>query len=244
VPFNGSSENLLLATLPAADFAILHGHFRGAVLSSQTVLYEPGDRVTHAYFPYTGAVSLVVRLNDTRMIETATVGKDGMLGGFPALDGQSALSRAVVQIEGGAWTIDMEQLRQIAKQREAIQSMLLRHERALFIQTQQVAACNASHTLEARLCRWLLRARDACGKRTISTTQEAIAELLGVKRTSVSLIAHGMQQAGLIRNRRGQIELLNVDALHDNACECYAVVATQYRFQSGHETLHNEAKIA
>jgi CRP-like cAMP-binding protein len=200
------------------------------------VLYEAGSLATRAYFPYAGAISLVVHLKDARMIEVATIGKDGMLGGFSALDGQPARSKAVVQIEGGAWVMDLEELRQLAKQREAIQSMLLRHERALFIQAQQIAACNASHTLEARLCRWLLRARDACGKRTISTTQEAIAELLGVKRTSVSLIAHGMQQAGLIRNRRGQIELLNIEALHDNACECYATVAEHYRFHEHQET--------
>jgi CRP-like cAMP-binding protein len=162
------------------------------------------------------------------MIETAMIGRDGMIGGFAALDGQPASNRAVVQIESAAWVMDMEQLRLLAKQHEPIRSMLLRHERALFLQTQQIAACNASHTLEARLCRWLLRARDACGKRTISITQEMIAELLGVKRTSLSLIAHAMQQAGLIRNRRGQIEILNPDGLKQAACECYGHASAHY----------------
>ncbi len=216
-----SPQNELLAALPGADFDLLRRYLRGTVLSSQAVLYETGETITKAYFPYTAAISLVVGLSGGQMIETAMIGRDGMLGGFAALDGEGSPSRAVVQIEGAAWVMELEQLRQIARQSEAIQSMLLRHERALLVQTQQVAACNATHSLDERLCRWLLRAHDACGKMTISTTQQSIAEMLGVKRTSVSLIAHGMQQAGLIRNRRGQIEILNLEGLRESACECY-----------------------
>jgi CRP-like cAMP-binding protein len=224
----GYPENQLLCSLPAAEHELLRGYIRGVVLAPQTIICEAGDPVAKAYFPYTGAVSLVVVFRGGQMIETAMVGRDGMIGGFSALDGQPASNRAVVQIESAAWAIDAEQLRLLAKQHEPIRSMLLRHERALFLQTQQIAACNASHTLEARLCRWLLRARDACGKRTISITQEMIAELLGVKRTSLSLIAHALQQEGLIRNRRGQIEILNPDGLKEVACECYAQASAHY----------------
>ena len=133
-----------------------------------------------------------------------------------------------LSLEGAASVIDSEVLRQIAKTNETIQSMLFRHERVLFAQTQQVAACSASHTLEARLCRWFLRASDACGKTTLSTTQESIAEILGVRRTSICLVAHTMQQAGLIRTRRGQIEILDVEGLRENACGCYATTAMHY----------------
>jgi CRP-like cAMP-binding protein len=198
------------------------------LLTSQSIVYEPGDLLTKVYFPETGAISLVVVFSNGHTIETAMVGRDGMLGGHSALDAQRVSHRAVVQTEGRASVVDLEILRLIARQHDAIQSMLFRHERALFAQTQQVAACNASHSLESRLCRWLLRASDACGKRTLSTTQECIAEMLGVKRTSVSLIAHTMQEAGLIRNRRGHLDLINLDRLRECACECYAATARHY----------------
>jgi CRP-like cAMP-binding protein len=188
-----------------------------------------GDAITRAYFPYTGAVSLVVVLSSGQMIETAMVGRDGMVGGSAAFDAQpAASSRAIVQLQGAAWVIDAELLRQMASARPDVQTLLLRHERVLFAQTQQISACNASHSLEARLCRWLLRASDACGKTTLATTQESIAEILGVRRTSICLVAHHLQQAGHIRTRRGQIELLDLAALRQGACECYARTAMQY----------------
>jgi CRP-like cAMP-binding protein len=221
-------ENLLLCSLGEPALDVLRRHVRRVLLTSRSIIYEPGDLLTKAYFPENGAISLVVTFANGHNIETAMVGRDGMLGGLSALDAQRASHRAVVQTEGFASVIDLEILRQIARQHEAVRSMLFRHEWALFAQTQQLAACNASHGLEARLCRWLLRASDACGKRTLSTTQECIAELLGVKRTSVSLIAHAMQQAGLIRNRRSHVELINLNGLRERACECYAATARYY----------------
>jgi len=203
-------------------------HLRRVLLTSHSILYEPDDLLTKAYFPETGAVSLVVVFSNGHTIETAMVGRDGMLGGLSALDAQRVSHRAIVQTGGAASVIDLEILRRMARQYDAIQSMLFRHERALFAQTQQVAACNASHSLESRLCRWLLRASDACGGRTLSTTQECIAQMLGVKRTSVSLIAHAMQGAGLIRNRRGHLDLINLNGLRECACECYAATARHY----------------
>jgi len=222
------AENRLLSSLPAEDLKLMRRHLRNAVLASQSILFETDDHIGKAYFPHRGAISLVTVLASGQMVENATIGRDGMLGGFAALDGQPATCRAIVHIEGTASTIDMESLRQIARARNAVEAMLLRHERALLAQTQQVAACNASHALEARLCRWLLRARDACGGTTLSSTQEAIAEMLSVRRTSISLVAHTLQQAGLIRTRRGHIEILNEQALRDSACECYVATAARH----------------
>jgi CRP-like cAMP-binding protein len=228
MPVGSSSENLLLRSLRGQALDLVRRHTRRVLLTSQSAVYEPGDLLTKAYFPETGAISLVVVFSTGHAIETAMVGRDGMLGGLSALDAQHVSDRAVVQTEGAASVIDLEILRQIARQYDSVQSMLLRHQRALLAQTQQLAACNASHGLESRLCRWLLRASDACGRRTLSTTQECIAEMLGVKRTSVSLIAHTMQQAGLIRNRRGHLELINLNGLRERACECYAATARHY----------------
>jgi CRP-like cAMP-binding protein len=221
-------ENLLLRSLQEPALEAVRRQLRRVPLTSQSTIYEPGDLLAKAYFPDAGAISLVVVLASGHTIEAAMVGRDGMLGGLPALEAQRVSHRAVIQIEGAASVLDLDILRQIARQHETVRSMLFRHEWAVFAQTQQLAACNASHNLESRLCRWLLRASDACGKRTLSTTQECIAELLGVKRTSVSLVAHTMQRAGLLRNRRSHVELINLNGLRERACECYAATARHY----------------
>jgi len=192
------------------------------------MLCEAGDSLAKVFFPHRGAISLVTVLKGGQMVQTAMVGREGMMGGFAALNDGSAVSRAIVQIEGIASTLEVEVLRHIANRREAVHTMLLRHERGLYAETQQVAACNASHALDARFCRWLLRASDACADNIVSTTQESIADMLGVRRTSISLVAHTMQQRGLIRTRRGHVELLNIGAIRDSACECYAATAAHY----------------
>ncbi|MEA2990918.1 MAG: hypothetical protein QOG83_3629 [Alphaproteobacteria bacterium] len=224
---------------------MLRRHLRSTVLSLQSILFEAGDTIAKAYFPYSGAVSLAVVLSEGQMIETAIVGRHGVVGGSAALDAQPASCRAIVQLEGAAWAIDMELLRQIAKSHPAIRSLLNWHEWVLLAQTQQAVACNASHALEARLCCWLLRASDACGKTILSTTQDSVAEILGVRRTSISLVAHNMQQAGYIRTRRGQIEILNMEALRQGACECYGKTALHYdRLLSAAGPRLNEVQIA
>jgi CRP-like cAMP-binding protein len=223
-----SSENWLLSTLPPEDFELMRRNLRRSLLPARSVLFAAGDSPTRAYFPQQGAISLAVGLANGQMIETAMVGRHGMLGGFAALDLQPAACTAVVQIEGVAATIDIEFLRQLAETRKAIRFLLIRHEQALFAQTQQIAACNAQHSLEARFCRWLLWARDACGGTPLAVTQQSIAELLGVRRPSICLVARTMQQTDLIQTRRGHIDILNEKGLQQGACECYAQIATHY----------------
>jgi CRP-like cAMP-binding protein len=222
------SENHLICSLPESARERIGPYLRKVLLPSQSILYEPGDLLTKAYFPEAGAISLVVVFSTGGFAETAMAGRDGMLGGFSALHCQRVSHRAVVQIRGAASVIDLDIVRRIARQHEPVMSMLIQHENALHAQAQQIAACNASHSLEARLCRWLLRASDASGRRTLFTTQERIAEMLGVKRTSVSLVAHSMQQAGLIRNRRAHLELVDITMLREHACECYFATANHY----------------
>ena len=107
-------------------------------------------------------------------------------------------------------------------------SLLIRHEQTVYAQAQQSAACNAVHSVEARLARWLLRARGLAGVDTLNFTQEFLAEMLGVNRTSVSMVAHTLQQAGIITYRRGRIQITNVEALEEVACECHATIRDQY----------------
>jgi CRP-like cAMP-binding protein len=239
------SENLLFSMLPAEDYDLLRRHLRGTLLRSQAVLFDTGDNIEWAYFPHRGVVSLNIVLANGQMIETAIIGRDGVVGGHAALDPQPASVRAVVEIEGAATTIDIETLRQLAATRESIRSLLLRHEQMQLARTQQIAACNAVHSLEARFCRWLLAAHDMCGGAQLTVTQEKIAELLGVRRTSICLVAHTMQQTGLIRTRRGQIEILDEAALRAMACECYALIAGHAaRLRTPNQHAAHEVKIA
>src|SRR3954453_15650298 len=162
------------------------------------------------------------------------VGRDGVISATAALDGKLAVNRGVVQLAGEVLTCDSNKLKAAAKRSDTLMSMLLRHEQALFSQAQQSAACMANHVVEARLCRWLLRARDLAGGDTLEFTQEYLGEMLGVRRTSVTVVAHTLQQAGFIKYARGKITILNLEALHEGACECYETVRSHYEELLGH----------
>lgn len=220
--------NEWLASLPAGDFGRLRPHLKPFEMVQGDVLFDAGEPVNWVYFPHSGVVSLVVGLGDGRLVEAAMVGRDGVVGGSAALDGKVALNRGIVQIEGAASIVDAATFGKAAGQGAGFRAMLIRHEQALFAQAQQSAACNASHTVEARLARWLLRSRELSGSNTLGLTQEFVAQMLGVRRTSVSLVANGLQDAGLIRYRRGRIEITDLEGLRAASCECYSRVKTHY----------------
>jgi CRP-like cAMP-binding protein len=162
------------------------------------------------------------------MIETAMVGNDGVFNATAALDGKESLNKAVVQLAGVASVIDAERLRTIADGSPALRSLLMRHEQVLFAQSQQSAACNASHSVETRMCRWLMRMRDLADSDDLTLTQDFLAQMIGVRRASVSIVASTLQKAGLIRYRRGNIRILDVAGLREGACECYGAVKAHY----------------
>ncbi len=222
------SPNMLLNTLPTKTFAAIEPHLKTVELVHGEVLGEAGDLITRVYFPHSGVISLVVELSVGDMIETAMVGRDGALNISSALDGKVSLNKAIVQLAGAASTIDVDQLRKIVREFDAFRSLLIRHEQVLFAQSQQSAACNASHSVEARMCRWLLRMRDLAAAADLMLTQEFLAQMLGVRRPSVSLVANTLQKAGLIKYRRGNIRLLDVAGLNDGSCECYGTVKAHY----------------
>ena len=222
------SPNMLLNTLPAKTFAAIEPHLKTVELVHGEVLGEAGDSITRVYFPHSGVISLVVELSVGDMIETAMVGRDGALNISSALDGKVSLNKAIVQLAGAASTIDVDQLRKIVREFDAFRSLLIRHEQVLFAQSQQSAACNASHSVEARMCRWLLRMRDLAAAADLMLTQEFLAQMLGVRRPSASLVANTLQKAGLIKYRRGNIRLLDIAGLNDGSCECYGTVKAHY----------------
>lgn len=193
-----------------------------------SIVYDPHQTIERVYFPINGAVSLVVPMSSGEIVETAMVGRDGMLDAAAVIDGRVSINRAVVQLSGACHYCEANSLRQILGQCRTLYALIAKHEQVLLAHTQQSAACNATHDLESRLARWLLRARDLVGSDDLELTQGYIAEMLGVRRTSVTLVAHSLQQAGLLRYSRGHIRIVNVEALRELACECYEVVKLHY----------------
>jgi CRP-like cAMP-binding protein len=224
-----SEVNALLASLSAPDAAALKPYLRLVDCSSKQILTEAGDRISTAYFPTSCVISLVVGLASGEMVEAAMVGRDGVLGAAAALDGKKSLSRAIVQLPGSAFACPVEALAAAAFQSKSLVSTLVRHEQTLYAQAQQSTACMATHDVQSRFARWLLRARDLAESNNLPFTQEFLAEMLGVRRTSISPVAHTFQQAGIIRYTRGNIEILDVEALKDSACECYDAIRTNYQ---------------
>jgi CRP-like cAMP-binding protein len=223
-----SSTNALLASLSKVDAEQLRPHLKTINLHEKQVLFDAGDLIAAVYFPTGAVISLVVGLSTGEMVEAAMVGKDGMVGGSSALDGKVSLTRAIVQLDGPALVCDPDKLKRAALQSETLLSTIIRNEQTLFAQAQQSTACMAAHDVLSRLCRWLLRARDLADSDTLHFTQEFLAEMLGVRRTSVTAVAHTLQQAGLIKYSRGSIQLLNLTALNDAACECYEATKAHY----------------
>jgi CRP-like cAMP-binding protein len=221
--------NAILASLSESDAAALRPHLRATNLQQKTVLYETGDTIQTVYFPTSAVVSLVVTLATGETTEAAMVGKDGAVGLAPALDGKVAMCRAIVQLGGDAVVCDPAAFRGAALQSENLISTVMRHEQTLFAQAQQSTACMANHEIDARLCRWLLRARDLSGSDHLPFTQEFLAEMLGVRRTSVTTVARTLQEAGMVKYTRGKIEMLDVEGLRKGACECYETIKGQYR---------------
>jgi CRP-like cAMP-binding protein len=223
------SSNRLLASLPANVFSEVSPHVKIVELKFGEVVAEPGSAIRQVYFPYAGVISLVVEMDTGTMIETAMVGRDGALNGAAALDGKVSLNKGIVQLAGSAGIIDVNRLRRLANELEPFRALLIRHEQVLFAQSQQSAACNASHSVEARMCRWLLFMRDLAGNDDLILTQEFLAQMLGVRRPSVSLVANTLQKAGLIKYSRGRMQLLNIKGLQKGACECYGTVKAHYQ---------------
>jgi len=216
--------NRLLQALPAPEYAQLHPLLETVEMIKETVLAEAGAPVQRVYLPHSGVVSLMVNLSDGQSVEIATIGRDSLVGASAALYGRPLLADAIVAVPGTASAMRAEDFREAADRSAAFRTLVALYEQALIAQTQQSVACNVSHPVEARLSRWLLRARDLCGSEALPLTQEMLAQMIGVRRNAVSIVAHGFQQAGILRYSRGQIEIIDIEGLRKAACECYATV--------------------
>ncbi len=218
------SQNQLLAALPTADFERLAPHLEGVPLRVGEVLYEPGGRMLHAYFPTDAVVSLHYVTESGEAAETAGVGNEGVVGIALFMGGDTTPSSAVVQVAGHAYRLESRLLKQEFKRAGLMQRLLLRYTQALITQMSQTAACNRHHSVEQRLCRWLLLTLDRVPSSELVLTQELIAVMLGVRREGITEAAGRLQRAGFIRYRRGHISVLDRTGLEAATCECYAVV--------------------
>jgi CRP-like cAMP-binding protein len=167
---------------------------------------------------------MTVGLPEGQVVQVAMIGKDGAVGAWAELGGDLSPSAAVVLFPGTASVIDVTDVKAVADRNVEVRNLLARYELVLFVRAQQSVACNASHSVEARLSRWLLHARDLSGNEVLPLTQEFLARMIGVRRNAVSIVAHALQQAGTIRYSCGHIAIANVEALKKTSCECYHAV--------------------
>lgn len=212
--------NRLLGSLPPAELSILEPHFREVDLPLGERLYRAGDPMEYVYFPQQGVISLVVMMADAP-VEVAMIGREGLLGGAALFGVKRATTDARVQVRGKASRIPVARFRQAAEQSEMLRELVGRHEAAVAVQSQQSVACNALHSVEARVCRWLLEMRDRIDTDTMSLTQEFLAAMLGVQRTTVTAVARKLQSTSAIECRRGHIRITSREQIEGMACECY-----------------------
>ncbi|MDF1485584.1 Crp/Fnr family transcriptional regulator [Ramlibacter sp. H39-3-26] len=221
-------QNRLLAALPDAQWLRWQPHLEPVAMPLGQALYESGSRLSHVYFPTTSIVSLLHVLEDGSSAEIAVVGFEGLVGISLFMGGESTPSRAVVQSAGQGFRLRADLLMQDFNRADAVLHLLLRYTQALITQMAQTAVCNRHHSTDQQLCRWLLLSLDRLHSSELAMTQELIANMLGVRREGVTEAAGRLQEAGLIRYRRGHITVLDRLGLERRSCECYAVVKKEY----------------
>lgn len=217
----------LLSALPADIFALLAPYLDQVSPPQGTVLYDAGSPVDRIYFPHGGMISLLVVTRNGGMVETATIGREGALGVHRGLGERRSFVRAVVQIPGRFSAMPGPPFEQAVRDNTRLRELIIRYTEVLWAEAQQLAACNAIHNASARLCRWMLQCSDRIGSDTLPVTQEFLAQMLGVRRTSVTLLVQLLEQKGPIRHTRGNIVILDRAALEAGACECYQVIRQQ-----------------
>jgi CRP-like cAMP-binding protein len=217
-------HNQLLAILPREEYQHLLPNLQHLDFSLGEVLYESSERLDYVYFPTTAVVSLLYTMTSGSTAEMGLVGSDGVVGVALFLGGETTPNRAVVQVAGHAVKMKARVLQEEFARGGPFQVALLRYTQALITQISQTAVCNRLHTVEQRLCRWLLLSQDRVRSDELRMTQEFISNMLGGRRESVTVAAGQLQDAGLIQYARGNIKILDRPGLESIVCECYSIV--------------------
>jgi CRP-like cAMP-binding protein len=220
-------DNQFLARLDRSLFATVEKHLKMVDLRQGDVIAETHGIVHKVYFPHGGIISCVVQLTNGGTIETAMIGKDGLFGGGPALDHKLSMNRVVMQVPGTVSTIDADRLRLLAQENPVLREMLICYEQFIVAHVQQTAACNAVHNVASRTCKWLLRMQRLVGD-DLPLTQEFLAQMMGVARSSVNKIAGELQDMGMITYSRGRLRLVDTDKIKQQVCECNDAINSHY----------------
>lgn len=220
-------SNALLASLPAADHAHLYPRLERIEMPLDKLVYDSSTRQRYAYFPDDCIVSLRYVLQSGAADEIAVVGNEGLVGMACVLGGDRMPGCAVVRKGGHAWRIRAEFLREAFQHMPALQQGLMRYSQALLTQMAQTSVCNRHHSIDQQLCRWLLMSLDRLPSSEIATTQEQIAQMLGVRRAGITEAAGKLQRAGVIHYTRGRVTVLDRASLEARVCECYQVISEE-----------------
>lgn len=221
-------QNHLFHSIPNDEWERLATHLELVELPLGKVLYEPNVKMSHVYFPASAIVSLLYELENGSSAEIAIVGNEGVVGVSIFMGGESTSSRAVVQSSGFGYRIKSNLILEEFNQSMPLMHLLLRYTQALITQMSQTAVCNRHHTLDQQFCRWLLLSLDRLRNNELVMTQELIANMLGVRRESVTEAALKVQRAGFIKYSRGHITIIDRKGLEQRTCECYKVVKKEY----------------
>ena len=221
-------RNRLLGALEPACRKRIDPHLEPVTLELGAVVCEAGGLLKHAYFPQGSVLSLLTVLENGSAIETANIGREGAFGLFAAMYSRVSFNRCLVQLEGAMVRCPIELLQAEFKHSEHVRNLFVSYSETLLSQVQQTVACNAMHTTEERMCRWLLMMHDRANGEALPYTHEFLSSMLGANRKSVTLAALSMQAAGLISYRRGKIQILDRPGLERAACECYAIVKERF----------------
>lgn len=214
------TANRLLGALDEADRMAASPFLTREAMVSGHLFYEPGDTIQHLHFVESGVISIMTLLREGDAVECGMVGREGLLGAGPALAGLPTYTRAICQVSGSTLKIGLEDFLGLVATRPAFRHALFQYLEGLANQAQQSVACRAWHRAEARFCRWLVAACDQAGRDEIDLTQEFLAQMLAVQRTTVSQIAGEMQALGLIQQKRGRIAIIDRPGTEARACEC------------------------
>lgn len=221
--------NFLLRSLPQADHALLERHLEPMILERGDVLIDAGQKMDRVHFVESGIVSLVSVFSDGTTAEITTVGREGFVGVGSLLDDDLAIARQIVQVPGQARVMRADVLRDICSEHRRIRRLMSRYAQALIAQISQSVACNGIHSVEERMARWLLMTHDRSDGDELLLTQEFLAEMLAVRRPTVTLIARTFQTAGLIRYRRGRVTILDRYGLEEASCECHRIISAHFQ---------------
>lgn len=219
------SSNAVLARLPPRDAAVLAAHLHSETLTLGSVLQEPGRPIETVYFPSSGVVSIVADVDDAEVVEVATVGHEGMVGLSLFLGAPAPTERALVQVGGDAMAMDAEAFMRSSEAIDGpLHAALRRFSQTMFTQLARNSACNRVHPVPQRAARWLLMTGDRMRSATFDLTQEFLAQMLAVRRATVSQVAQTLARDGCISYTRGTITILDSERLHTRACSCYDII--------------------